>query len=109
MSKEKPVYSTATGSNRRDAPEGSASYKPSAGPCKMRLETKGRGGKAVTVLFNLTFPSEAEAVSVMKQMQTSLGCGATFKNGTIELRGDMRDRVASHFERLGMKLVRAGG
>ncbi len=109
MAHEKPVYSTATGSNRSKNGESSGVYQPSSGPCKVRLETKGRGGKAVTVLFNLPFASEAEAVSVMKAMQVSLGCGATFKNGQIELRGDMRERVAVYFAKLGLKLVKAGG
>jgi len=74
----------------------------------VRLETKGRGGKAVTVLFNLPF-AEAEAVQMMKDLQASLGCGATFKHGQVELRGDMRDQVAAFFTRKGLKLVRAGG
>jgi translation initiation factor 1 len=107
---EKPVYSTATGSARDKNQAGKApAYTSTKGPLKMRLETAGRGGKAVTVLFNLTFPSEEAAVTVMKQLQSSLGCGATFKNGTIELRGDLRDRLADFFAKRGEKLVRAGG
>ncbi|MBM4254216.1 MAG: translation initiation factor [Deltaproteobacteria bacterium] len=109
MAGEKPIYSTATGSNRSKNPDSIGSYTPASGPCKMRLETKGRGGKAVTVLFNLPFATESEAVNVMKAMQASLGCGATFKNNQIELRGDMRERVGAYFAKLGLKLVKAGG
>jgi translation initiation factor 1 len=106
---EKPVYSTATGSAKGQKPEAKDAYRPGAGPLKMRLETHGRGGKAVTVLFNLPFASEGEARGVMQTLQSSFGCGATFKNGTIELRGDLRDRLDRHFAALGMKIVRAGG
>ncbi len=107
---DKPVYSTATGSARDKNPAAKATaYTPTKGPLKMRLETAGRGGKAVTVLFNLPFPTEEAAVTIMKQLQSSLGCGATFKNNTIELRGDMRDRLAEFFSKRGEKLVRAGG
>ena len=107
---DKPVYSTVTGSAKGKGPAPKASaYAPSAGPLKVRLETKGRGGKAVSVLFNLPFPTEAEAVAVMKELQSSLGCGATFKDGQIELRGDVRDRIEAYFSKRGVKLVRAGG
>lgn len=108
--RDKPVYSTADGPRGKPKePAATATYQRHPGPLKMRLETKGRGGKAVTVLFNLTFDGEAEALRIMKELQGSLGCGGAFKNGTIELRGDVRDRVDQYFARLGMKVVRAGG
>lgn len=113
--KDKPVYTTgqagAKGTDLRERGGGKGQgtgYVKSAGPAKMRLETKGRGGKAVTVLFNLPL-EEAEAVALMKELQTSLGCGATFKDGAIELRGDMRDRIEPWFAKKSLKLVRAGG
>lgn len=106
---DRPVYSTGGGGDqRRQGSDKKSAYQKSAGPAKMRLETKGRGGKAVTVLFNLPL-EEAAAVTLMKDLQTSLGCGATIKDGAIEIRGDMRDRIEPHFARLGLKLVRAGG
>lgn len=76
--------------------------------CKMRLESKGRGGKQVTVLFDLGF-SEAEGRDLLKTLQNQLGTGGTYKDGTIEIRGDVRDRVAGHFTKMGWKLTRAGG
>jgi translation initiation factor 1 len=45
----------------------------------------------------------------MKDLQAAAGCGATMKNGQIELQGDRRDKVDAHFTRQGWKLVRAGG
>jgi translation initiation factor 1 len=108
---DKPLYSTAVGFSKADKDgRKSDGYKPSAGPLKMRLETNGRGGKAVTVLFQLTF-AEDEARRVMKELQSQLGCGATLKDreGVIELQGDRRDRVEAYFKERGQKLVRAGG
>lgn len=104
---EKLVFSTEKGGKQKKDKKGK-SYEKSDGPCKMRLETKGRGGKAVTVLFNLPF-SASEAKSLMKELQNKLGCGATFKEGRIEIRGDMRDKVAEHFKGNDLKIVRAGG
>lgn len=110
MSKNKPVYSTSGGGDLRKDTAGkvASAFTRGAGPAKMRLETGGRGGKAVTVLFNLPV-DEAEARAIMKEMQGKFGCGATIKESTIELRGDVRDRVEAFLAQRGMKVIRAGG
>lgn len=110
---DKPVFSTSAGQmleakRGKSAKDGARSYQRATGPCKLRLETKGRGGKAVTVLFNLAM-SEEEATAMMKDMQAKFGCGATLKDSAIELRGDMREKVEVHLTKLGIKSVRAGG
>lgn len=105
--KDKPVYSSAKGDLRDKGPKSSA-YQKSPGPAKMRLESNGRGGKVVTVLFNLPL-EESEALAMMKELQSLLGIGGTFKNSSIELRGDHRDRVAEYFARRGLTIKRAGG
>ena len=74
----------------------------------MRLETKGRGGKAVTVLFNLPF-DEARARAIMKELQSALGSGATLKDSTIEFQGDRRERIEAYFAAHDLKIVPAGG
>lgn len=109
---DKPVYSTsgsqAVASRRGEG--GKAAWTIAAGTMKMRLETKGRGGKAVTVLFNLPLPrSEAEAL--LKEMQGAFGCGGTVDEeaSALELRGDVRDKVEALLKKKGIKLVRAGG
>lgn len=104
----KPVYSTASGPYKEPTKKKSDHYQKSSGPTKMRLETKGRGGKAVTVLFNLPF-EETQARQLMKDLQAAAGCGATLKSGQIELQGDRREQVTAFFERQGWKLIRAGG
>jgi translation initiation factor 1 (eIF-1/SUI1) len=42
-------------------------------------------------------------------MQALFGCGATQKDGIIELRGDMRPKVESYCAERDLKVVRAGG
>lgn len=74
----------------------------------MRLETKGRGGKEVTVLFNLPFSSE-EAKNLLSTLQTLLGTGGTFKEGQLEFRGDQRNKIEDYCGRSNIKIVRAGG
>lgn len=74
----------------------------------MRLETKGRGGRAVTVLWNMPF-SEADIKSLMKDVQAKKACGATFKDGRIEFQGDICEAVTAYFAEKSLKVVRAGG
>ena len=107
---EKLVFSTDSGRSKKEKkkPAAGKAYVAGSGPVKMRLETKGRGGKSVTVLFNLPM-SESDAKQLMRQLQASLACGATLKQSTIELRGDLRDKVEAFFQSRGEKLVRAGG
>lgn len=105
----KLVFSTEKDIPKRGRDKKGASNAPvSDGPCKIRLEKKARGGKSVTVLFELPFP-KSEAKKLMREIQTLIGTGATYKNDTIELRGDVRDKVEDLFQKKGLKIIRAGG
>lgn len=77
-------------------------------PLKTRLEKNGRGGKNVTVVFHLVF-DEQGARNHLKSMQQRFGCGGTIKDQTIELRGDLVEKVLAYFTEQGIKIVRAGG
>lgn len=107
--KEKPVYSTdhkqATTARQNSSKPG---FRQGDGPIKVRLEKKGRGGKTVTVLFNLPMP-EPEAKRLMKRLQALLACGGSLKDSTIELRGDVAERVLQLLKDQGQSAVRAGG
>jgi translation initiation factor 1 len=65
---------------------------PSRITAKLRLETKGRGGKAVTVVYDLprnsTFLKE-----LTQELKRACGTGGTTHDDTIELQGDRRDRI----------------
>ena len=107
MSDSRLVYSTDSGSHKKEKSEG-GSWQKSAGPAKMRLETNNRGGKQVTVLFNLPL-EEAEARAMLKAMQGAFGCGGSMKEGVLELRGDVRAKVEAYFAKQNQKIIRAGG
>jgi len=70
---------------------------------KMRLEKNGRGGKTVTVLFELP-NNEPYFSDLTKQIKNSLGTGGTFKNGRIEIQGDHTVRLLSFLEKKGFKV-----
>ena len=106
MGDSRLVYSTQTGSHKKES--SASSWQKSTGPAKMRLETGGRGGKSVTVIFNLPL-EESEAKEVLKAMQGAFGCGGALKESTLELRGDVRLKVEAFFAKKNLKIVRAGG
>lgn len=59
---------------------------------KLRLETKGRGGKCVTVVDGL--PRNAAFVeSLAKELKRTLGTGGTAREDCVEIQGDHRDRL----------------
>src|SRR5438128_1866672 len=59
---------------------------------KMRLEKKGRGGKTVTVVYDL--PRNAAFLKELAQeLKRGCGTGGTAGDDTVELQGDVRDMV----------------
>ncbi len=59
---------------------------------KLRVEKKGRGGKTVTVVDGL--PHNAEFLKELCQdLKRLCGTGGTAGEGSVELQGDLRDRV----------------
>ena len=78
------------------------------GQVRVSRETKGRGGKAVTLVKGLAL-NEADLVQLGKQLKASCGTGGTVKDGVIEIQGDHVDRVLAALLKLGHKARRAGG
>lgn len=67
---------------------------------KLRLEKKGRGGKTVTVVYDL--PKNDEFLRDLGQrLKRACGTGGTAAGDAIELQGDMRDRARTFLQGLG--------
>lgn len=85
-----------------------AAAPPGDGIVRLRRETKGRGGKAVTVVSGLP-----EAGDALKQRARALkqrcGVGGAVKNGEIEIQGDQRETIRSYLEGEGFTVKLAGG
>ena len=71
-------------------------------------ETKGRGGKGVTIISDLPL-DESGLSELATKLKTRLGAGGTVKDGRIEIQGDHRDRIVSELEAMGYRAKRAGG
>jgi translation initiation factor 1 len=68
----------------------------------LQLEKKGRGGKTVTVVRGLVLTPE-DLKNLVKDLKETCGTGGTVKEGTIEIQGDHRARIASRLKALGYK------
>jgi translation initiation factor 1 len=75
---------------------------------RVSRQTKGRGGKSVTLVKGLALDAAALA-SLGKQLRTACGCGGTVKDGVIEVQGDHCDLVMEVLEKQGHRPKRAGG
>jgi len=85
--------------------------KPAAlgdGIVRLRRETKGRGGKAVTVVDGVPLAG-AQLKALAKSLKQKCGVGGAIKEGSIEIQGDQRDLLQSELERHGYTVKRAGG
>jgi translation initiation factor 1 len=69
--------------------------RPGAIVAKLRMEKKGRGGKSVTVVAGLPH-NAAFLAELCQELKRACGTGGTVSEGTIELQGDLRDRVREH-------------
>lgn len=109
------VYSTDGG---RMCPEcrrplSECACKPKAVPAgdgmvRVSRQTKGRGGKSVTLVRGL--PLDPAALALLgKQLRTACGSGGTVKDGVIEVQGNHCERILAELRKHGHDAKRAGG
>ena len=78
------------------------------GVVRVSCETKGRGGKAVTVVRGL--PLDAAALAALgKRLRSACGAGGAVKDGVLEVQGDHRSRVVDELKADGWTVKLAGG
>jgi translation initiation factor 1 len=85
-----------------------AAQRVGDGVVRVSRETKGRGGKAVTVVRGLPLGVDALA-ALGKQLRSACGAGGTVKEGVLEVQGDHLERVLSWLAQQGHKAKRSGG
>ncbi len=78
------------------------------GAVRVSRQTKGRGGKSVTVVKGLALDAIALAL-LGKQLRTACGSGGTVKDGVIEVQGDHCELVMEVLKAHGHSAKRAGG
>ena len=84
------------------------SLPPQQQTAYLHRESKGRGGKAVSLVKNLTLtPSDMKTLA--KKLKSVCGSGGTVKGSIIEIQGEHREKIAEALEKMGYKVKIAGG
>lgn len=77
------------------------------GEVRVRLETKGRKGKCVTLITGL--PLDQLALKELgKELKNKCGSGGSVKNGAIEIQGDHCDLILKELSVKGWSAKRSG-
>ena len=75
---------------------------------KVRLDTKKRAGKAVTLVEGFTGTDE-DLQNLGKKLKNFCGTGGSAKDGEIIVQGDQRDKVLQWLQKAGYKQSRLIG
>ena len=100
------VYSTDPNFKPEEAHETKADTLPPAQQkLKIRLDTKHRAGKAVTLVEGFT-GTLADREELGKKLKTFCGTGGSVKDNEIIVQGDNRDKVLQWFQKNGYSAAR---
>jgi translation initiation factor 1 len=98
----RPLAQCACKAQRASVPAGD-------GVVRVSRESKGRGGKTVTLVRGLALDAAALA-ALGKRLRSACGSGGTVKDGVLEVQGDHAERVVELLKAEGFSNVkRAGG
>ena len=75
---------------------------------RLHRETKGRGGKAVSIVRGVPLAG-AELKALAKVLKQKCGVGGAVKGSDIEIQGDQRDILKAELEKRGFQVKIAGG
>ena len=78
------------------------------GVVRVSRDTKGRGGKCVTLIKGVPL-DEAGLAALAKTLKAACGTGGTVKEGVIEIQGDHCELVMERLKKNGWVVKRAGG
>jgi len=102
------VYSSGDGDLRKAREPRPAAGPPAGARVKVRRETSGRRGKAVTTISGVPLGDDGLRV-LAGRLKKRCGVGGSAKGGVIELQGDHRDVVVELLRADGYDVVLAGG
>lgn len=105
------VWSSEQGDLRKQEPkktEVTTYLAPQEQTVYLHRDSKGRGGKTVTIIKKLTL-NEEKMKELAKKLKQVCGSGGTVKDGEIEIQGEHREKIAEALKKLGYKVKIAGG
>jgi translation initiation factor 1 len=99
------VYSTDPDFKIEEEPDNSITLEPAQQKLKVKLETKHRAGKAVT-LVNGFIGKDEDLQELGKKLKSFCGTGGSAKDGEVIIQGDQRDKVMQWLLKNGYKQAR---
>lgn len=78
------------------------------GVVRLHRESKGRGGKAVTLVKGLPLAGSA-LKTLARELKKKCGVGGAIKDDVIEIQGDQRELLKAELEKRGFQVKIAGG
>ena len=110
MSNNKTVWSSEHGDLRKKEQNSATgkSLPPQQQIIYLHRESSGRGGKAVTLVKNLTLSND-DLKSLTKKLKQECGTGGTIKDNVIVMQGEQREKIADILQKFGYKVKIAGG
>jgi translation initiation factor 1 len=102
------VWSSTDGDLRKARDPKLEARIAAGGRVKVRRETSGRRGKAVTTVADVPL-DDARLKELAGRLKKRCGVGGAVKDGVIELQGDHRDAVIEVLRADGYDAVLAGG
>ena len=78
------------------------------GIVRVSRETKGRGGKIMTLVTGVPLVG-AELKTLAKELKKKCGVGGALKDGVIEIQGEQRDLLVSELTKRGFTVKKSGG
>jgi len=111
--KQKPdsrgfVYSTDPSFQFEQEQNAADTLPPAQQLLKVKLETKHRAGKAVTLITGFT-GKEEDLEELGKKLKNFCGTGGSAKDGEIIIQGDQREKVMQWFTKNGYTKVKRIG
>ena len=98
------VWSSGDGDLRKARDPTTQPRRTDGGRVKVKRETAGRRGKAVTTVSNLPL-SDQEISALAGKLKKRCGVGGSAKDGVIELQGDHREAVMAVLGAEGFELL----
>lgn len=113
MSKKKPnkdgiVFSTDPSFSYEEEQSPSETIEPAQQKLRVRLDTKHRAGKAVTLVEGF-IGKEEDIEDLGKKLKNFCGTGGSVKEGEIIIQGDLREKVVQFLLKNGFKNTKKAG
>jgi translation initiation factor 1 len=108
MNNSKLVYSTDFGRIKTNDGKKNSQAPVGDGIVRLKRITKGRKGKGVSTIEGLEM-SPIELKALCSELKKQCGCGGSVKGFTLEIQGDVREKLKDILEKKGLKVKLAGG